>query len=219
MTQLTICTIAEAQARLNEANETFTTLFEHGSLSVEFYRPVEKDYQTPHDRDEVYVIASGSGEFIREGSSVSFNPGDVLFVAAGEEHRFVNFDATFSTWVFFYGPVSGEAGGEAGGISTGTNSVPLRLLTTLQIRNFTALAEFESQAAAIMKDYEGRITHAFETCHLDDDSGEEVHLLEFPDIETFNRYRADPRLQQLQGLRETAIASTDIKVLNQEKHY
>lgn len=34
--------------------------------------------------------------------------GDVLFVAAGVEHRFSNFSEDFVTWVFFYGPQGGE---------------------------------------------------------------------------------------------------------------
>jgi hypothetical protein len=32
----------------------------------------------------------------------------VVFVAAGEHHRFVNFSGDFSTWVVFYGPEGGE---------------------------------------------------------------------------------------------------------------
>jgi len=37
-----------------------------------------------------------------------FLAGDVLFVAAGVEHRFSNFSEGFATWVFFYGPTGGE---------------------------------------------------------------------------------------------------------------
>jgi hypothetical protein len=33
----------------------------------------------------------------------------MLFVAAREEHRFVEFTDDFATWVFFYGPEGGEA--------------------------------------------------------------------------------------------------------------
>jgi len=33
----------------------------------------------------------------------------MLFVAAGEEHRFTEFTDDFATWVFFYGPEGGEA--------------------------------------------------------------------------------------------------------------
>ena len=41
----------------------FRSLFRHGSLEVEVYKPGERDLQTPHARDEVYVVIAGNGEF------------------------------------------------------------------------------------------------------------------------------------------------------------
>jgi len=87
----------------------FVKLMEHRSMSVEIYRPVETDSQTPHLQDELYVIISGNGVFFNNGERSSFVPGDVLFVPAGIEHRFENFTADFATWVIFYGPVGGES--------------------------------------------------------------------------------------------------------------
>jgi Cupin domain len=84
-------------------------LFRHGTLTVKLYAPRGSDGQIPHTRDEIYVIATGKGRFLREGKEATFGPGDVLFVAAGEEHRFVDFSDDFATWVFFYGPEGGEA--------------------------------------------------------------------------------------------------------------
>jgi mannose-6-phosphate isomerase-like protein (cupin superfamily) len=89
--------------------ERSVELFRHGTLTVKLYAPRNADKQHPHMRDEVYVIASGTGRFQRGKEEVSFGPGDVLFVAAGEEHRFVEFADDFVTWVFFYGPEGGEA--------------------------------------------------------------------------------------------------------------
>jgi len=87
----------------------FIELFKHGTLTVELYAPRGIDPQTPHARDEVYVIISGTGTF-RHGPDpdITFGPGDVLFVAAGVEHRFRDFTDDFATWVFFYGPEGGE---------------------------------------------------------------------------------------------------------------
>jgi mannose-6-phosphate isomerase-like protein (cupin superfamily) len=84
-------------------------LFRHGTLTVKLYAPRGTDGQHPHSRDEIYVIASGSGRLERSGKDVNFGPGDVLFVAAGEEHRFTDFTHDFATWVFFYGPEGGES--------------------------------------------------------------------------------------------------------------
>lgn len=95
--------------------EHFAELFTHGTLSVELYAPHRKDPQPPHNRDEVYVVVGGTGRFLRGDEEVVFEPGDVLFVAAGEVHRFVDFSQDFVAWVFFYGPEGGESQLEAPG--------------------------------------------------------------------------------------------------------
>jgi mannose-6-phosphate isomerase-like protein (cupin superfamily) len=101
-------TIANALQALEGSAEKFKVLFAHGSLVVEIYKPEKVDYQQPHTRDEVYVIASGSGYFVNGDVRQEFEPGEVLFVPAGVAHRFEDFSADFATWVFFYGPEGGE---------------------------------------------------------------------------------------------------------------
>jgi len=101
-------TVVNALQSLKDENEPFKELFSHGSLSVEIYKPEGVDLQQPHNRDELYVIASGSGFFVNGESRASFDKGEVLFVPAGVVHRFEEFTEDFSTWVFFYGPVGGE---------------------------------------------------------------------------------------------------------------
>ncbi len=86
----------------------FLTVFRHGSLEVEVYRPRDVDRQQPHNRDEIYVVISGSGQFVCGDRKSAFEPGEVLFVPAGVEHRFEDFTEDFATWVFFYGPMGGE---------------------------------------------------------------------------------------------------------------
>jgi|SRR5580704_858538 mannose-6-phosphate isomerase-like protein (cupin superfamily) len=89
--------------------ERYIELFRHGTLAVELYAPRGNDPQTPHTRDEIYVIISGTGRFQHGSLETTFGVGDVLFVPAGEQHRFVEFTDDFATWVFFYGPEGGEA--------------------------------------------------------------------------------------------------------------
>ncbi len=84
-------------------------IFSHGSLEAELYSPKDVDAQTPHSRDEVYVVARGTATFFDGAAEHEVGPGDFLFVPAGREHRFKRFDAGFSVWVFFYGPEGGEA--------------------------------------------------------------------------------------------------------------
>jgi Cupin domain len=61
----------------------------------------------PHDQDEAYIVASGSGMFRRGEERIPFQPGDFLFAAAGVPHRFEEFTDDFQTWVIFFGPKGG----------------------------------------------------------------------------------------------------------------
>ena len=79
-----------------------------GSLEVRWYPPRGSDPQTPHDRDELYVVASGRAAFVRGAERVAVAEGDLLFVPAGMEHRFEELSGDFATWVMFYGPLGGE---------------------------------------------------------------------------------------------------------------
>lgn len=102
-------TVSQALEELSAHDAAFKELFVHGSLAVEIYKPVKVDRQTPHTRDEVYVVISGSGFFMNGDKREPFEAGDVLFVPAGVEHRFKKFTKDFATWVFFYGPEGGES--------------------------------------------------------------------------------------------------------------
>jgi mannose-6-phosphate isomerase-like protein (cupin superfamily) len=99
----------DAIALLNkEASNPFTIVLKHGSMQVEYFSPKGTDTQSPHLQDELYFIAKGTSDFFRNGETVSCTAGDVLFVPANMEHRFINFSEDFATWVIFYGPQGGE---------------------------------------------------------------------------------------------------------------
>lgn len=78
-------------------------------MSVEIYQPKGSDLQQPHLQDEIYVVMSGSGVFQSGSEKYPFGSGDLLFVPAGVEHRFLEFTEDFTTWVIFYGAAGGEA--------------------------------------------------------------------------------------------------------------
>ena len=102
-------TVTEAMNLLpGPGGERFAKVLGHGSLEVEVYAPRGTDPQTPHTRDELYVVVSGNGEFVNGPGRHPFGPGDVLFVAAGVEHRFEDFIDDLVVWVVFYGPEGGE---------------------------------------------------------------------------------------------------------------
>jgi mannose-6-phosphate isomerase-like protein (cupin superfamily) len=80
----------------------------HGSMKVGLYSPRGEDIQDPHKQDELYVVVSGSGVFIKHGERRPFQQHDVLFVEAGVDHKFAEFSDDFSAWVIFWGPEGGE---------------------------------------------------------------------------------------------------------------
>ena len=89
-------------------DKMYGILLEHGTLELGYYKPDRVDPQKPHDRDEVYIVRSGSGYFVIEDDRRPFSPGDAIFVPAFVVHRFEDFTDDFATWVIFYGPTGGE---------------------------------------------------------------------------------------------------------------
>ncbi len=102
-------TVEEAIARLpgSEGGRS-VRMFEHGTLSLLMYTPRGEDRQTPHGRDEVYVVVRGSGKYRVGDDATPFGPGDALFAPAGVGHRFEDFTDDLALWVMFYGPEGGE---------------------------------------------------------------------------------------------------------------
>lgn len=96
-------TLFDSLARLTRDKSEFARLLEKDGFDVGLYRPDGIDGQTPHARDEIYVIGAGSGEFVCEGERLPFSAGDAIHVPAGTEHRFEKFSTDFCAWVVFIG--------------------------------------------------------------------------------------------------------------------
>lgn len=89
-------------------DEQYMVVYRHGTLEAGIYAPRGVDEQTPHARDEVYVVVKGTGLFVCGSSRKLFTPGELLFVPAGTVHRFEAFSSDLTVWVIFYGPSGGE---------------------------------------------------------------------------------------------------------------
>jgi mannose-6-phosphate isomerase-like protein (cupin superfamily) len=100
--------LAAAHAVPPAAARDSQTLFRHGTMEVRWWTPPMPDDQVPHRRDELYAVVQGTGWFVRAGDRIACGPGDLLFVAAGVEHRFEDCTPDFGTWVLFWGPQGGE---------------------------------------------------------------------------------------------------------------
>lgn len=59
------------------------------------------DRQSPHTEDEIYYIVNGRAQFRCGDEARAVGPGDVLFVPAHVEHRFVEIDKDLVVLVVF----------------------------------------------------------------------------------------------------------------------
>ena len=64
MSQPVRATIEEARIAPIPPGFRSSLLMQHGSMKLRYYKPRGPDLQTPHDQDELYVIASGRGTFL-----------------------------------------------------------------------------------------------------------------------------------------------------------
>jgi antibiotic biosynthesis monooxygenase (ABM) superfamily enzyme len=90
-------------------------------------------------------------------------------------------------------------------------NTPITLVVALYIHpgRSAEFESFEAQAAEIMSRVGGRIERRIACSNKDDASApDEVHLVTFPDVDSYNRYRESSELQALASLRAVAIRKT-----------
>lgn len=75
-----------------------------------------EDPQDPHTEDELYICTRGRGTLWTPSGSTPVMAGTVVFVAAREEHRFVDIEEDLTVFVVF-GPA--EDSRKPGGAATG----------------------------------------------------------------------------------------------------
>jgi mannose-6-phosphate isomerase-like protein (cupin superfamily) len=68
------------------------------------------DNQSPHTEDEIYVVTAGRARIVAGSGEAVVGPGAVIFVPAGEEHRFVDITEDLALLVVF-GPAYGSRTG------------------------------------------------------------------------------------------------------------
>jgi uncharacterized protein (DUF1330 family) len=90
-------------------------------------------------------------------------------------------------------------------------NTPITLIVALFIHpeRRAEFENFETQAAEIMSRVGGRIERRIGCSNKDDASApDEVHLVTFPDEDSYNRYRESPEIKALASLRAIAIRKT-----------
>ena len=59
------------------------------------------DDQQPHTEDEIYVVTTGRATLVSQSGTVAVGPGSVIYVPAGEEHRFTDVTEDLALIVVF----------------------------------------------------------------------------------------------------------------------
>jgi mannose-6-phosphate isomerase-like protein (cupin superfamily) len=59
------------------------------------------DGQSPHTEDEIYVVMAGRAMLASGGDSAQVGPGSVIYVPAGEVHRFADITEDLALLVLF----------------------------------------------------------------------------------------------------------------------
>ncbi len=67
------------------------------------------DDQSPHAQDEVYVVTSGSATLRAGSGSAALERGSVVYVPAGEDHRFTDVTEDLALLVLFAPPYTSRA--------------------------------------------------------------------------------------------------------------
>tara|TARA_R110002073_G_scaffold193643_4_gene352582 strand:- start:484 stop:801 length:318 start_codon:yes stop_codon:yes gene_type:complete len=98
----------------------------------------------------------------------------------------------------------------------------ITIVVLLTIRDAAAFEQFERQAVAIMVEHGGKLDSAFRPSLPGNSQAaavDEIHVLKFPNQESFERYKADEQVAALASLREKAIAHTIVYVSAEEIDY
>lgn len=72
------------------------------------------DDQAPHTEDEIYVVTAGRARLVTDTGTADVGPGDVIFVPAGEGHRFVDVTGNLTLLVCFAPPYQSKRRSDGG---------------------------------------------------------------------------------------------------------
>ena len=95
--------MADVLARHRKSKRAYTRFFKVPSMNFGIYslKKGAHDDQSPHSQDEVYYVLKGKAKMHSDGRKEPVAPGSFVFVAAGEEHRFVEIEEDLELLVFF----------------------------------------------------------------------------------------------------------------------
>ena len=67
------------------------------------------DDQSPHTEDEIYVVRTGRATLVTDSGTAAVGPGSVIYVPAGETHRFTDVTEDLALIVVFAPPYASRS--------------------------------------------------------------------------------------------------------------
>ena len=67
------------------------------------------DEQTPHTEDEIYLVQAGRATLVTDSGTAQVGPGSVVYVPAGEAHKFTEVSEDLALVVVFAPPYGSRA--------------------------------------------------------------------------------------------------------------
>jgi quercetin dioxygenase-like cupin family protein len=95
--------IEQVISQLGQSGKAYLEFLRVPALSVGLYTLAAggEDRQQPHTEDEVYYVVRGQGAFRAGEESRLVKPGSILYVKAGQVHRFHDITSDMFILVFF----------------------------------------------------------------------------------------------------------------------
>lgn len=82
--------VSDVLERRRESGELYLEFLNCSTMSVGVYSLAahSTDPQQPHTEDEIYYVLDGRGKIRVDDDDLDVKPGSVIFVAAGQDHKF-----------------------------------------------------------------------------------------------------------------------------------
>ena len=86
----TVFEMSDVVERRRESGELYLEFLNSSTMSVGVYALAagSTDPQQPHTEDEIYYVLDGRGRIRVDDDDLDVKPGSVIFVAAGQDHKF-----------------------------------------------------------------------------------------------------------------------------------
>lgn len=106
-------TLPTLLARRAATGQRYLEFLQAPAISVGVYHLAagQPDPQGPHTRDEVYCVISGRATIQVAHERQAVEPGAIVYVGAGVDHRFQDITEDLTVLVFFAGAPATQSGG------------------------------------------------------------------------------------------------------------